>query len=627
MIFDRARAKPGASGALRLWICGFAAALAAALAGCSTNTKVYNGTPVVTVTAQAAGDFSTYVVGISLYSMTRSDGYVAYPAGYTYEEFADLTQRVELSELLNAVGIPNGTYTSVVIGIDYSVPIVYLKGQSKPATVKDSSGTTNPGILYVTVKLDPSHPLVVNLNQSTPLSLDFDLAAGNSIDASTNTVTVKPFVEASTPSSDTEQVRARGLFVAVDTGQSNFVEDLRPFEDNVYSTVGALTVGTSASTYFNINGTVYTGADGLATLAKVAANTPVVAYGALNGSPPGSAQGITPSMTATQVYAGTVVSNGQYEHLRGTVTAINGNSLTVANATYLYYEGYCQSNLCFTYFPTASVSVSPTGTLVTEDGAPATGLSTQSISVGSQIDAIGLGSTNSSGALTLDATAAGVRLQSTPIWGTLNAGAAGSATLNLLSLGTTNLPPSDFNFTGTGTASANDAVAASYAVNTGTLDETGTAAGTLLRVDGLPTPFGSAPPDFTAAAVTPGTSELADLVVEWSNGSGTTAALTPPYSGTSLALNLTSATTAEVVTGPQVTPLTGTPTIAIATGTQFAVGNATNGVSVFSTPSAFASELTNVLVGSTAVFRVVAVGSYDASTNTFTASRVDVALE
>lgn len=626
MILDRARAKPGASGALRLWIYGFAAALAAALAGCSTNTKVYNGTPVVTVTAQAAGDFSTYVVGISLYSMTRSDGYVAYPAGYTYEEFADLTQRVDVSELLNAVGVPDGSYTSLVIGIDYSVPIVYLKGQSTAATVKDTSGATNPGILYVTVKLDPAHPLVVNLNQSTPLSLDFDLAASNSINASTNTVTVKPFVEASTPSVDTQPVRARGLFVAADTGQSNFVEDLRPFEDNVYSTVGALTVGTTASTYFNINGAVSTGASGLAALQKIAPNTPVVAYGTLTGSPPGSAQSITPAMTATEVYAGTVVSNGQYEHVRGIVTAVSSSSLTVANATYLYYEGYCQSNLCFTYYPTATVSISPTGTLVTEDGTPATGLSTQSISVGSQIDAIGLGTT-SSGALTLNATQAAVRLQSTPIWGTLDTGAAGSATLNLLSMGTTGLPPSDFNFAGTGTASANDAAAASYVVNTGTIDETGTAAGTLLRVDGFPAAFGSAPPDFNATAVTPATSEPADLIVEWSGGSGSTAALTAPYNATSLALDLTNATTAEVVTGPQVTSITGTPTIAISTATQFAVGNTTNGISVFSTPSAFASELTNVLVGSTAVFRVVAVGSYDATTNTFTASRVDVALE
>jgi hypothetical protein len=45
MIFDRARAKPGALGAMRLWIFGFGAALAAALAGCSTSTNVNNGTP------------------------------------------------------------------------------------------------------------------------------------------------------------------------------------------------------------------------------------------------------------------------------------------------------------------------------------------------------------------------------------------------------------------------------------------------------------------------------------------------------------------------------------------------------------------------------------------------------
>ncbi|HEY2037429.1 MAG TPA: hypothetical protein VGG96_10470, partial [Steroidobacteraceae bacterium] len=149
MILDCARARTGALGALRLSICGIALALAAALAGCSTNQNVSNGTPVVTVTSQAVGDFSTYVVGISLYSMTRTDGYVAYPAGYTYEEFADLTQRVDLSELLNAVGVPAGSYKSVVIGIDYSLPIVYIKGQSTVATVENTGGTADPGIVYV----------------------------------------------------------------------------------------------------------------------------------------------------------------------------------------------------------------------------------------------------------------------------------------------------------------------------------------------------------------------------------------------------------------------------------------------------------------------------------------------
>ena len=640
MIFDRARAKSGAFGALRLWIYGFGVVLAAALAGCSTNEDVSNGTPVVTVTSQAAQDFSTYVVGISLYSMTRSDGYVAYPAGYTYEEFADLTQRVDLTELLNAVGVPNGTYTSIVIGIDYTSPLVYVQGESTAATVEDSTATVDPGILYVTVKLDPSHPLVVNLNQSTPLALDFNLAASNTINNSTSpaTVTVRPFVEAVTPSNDTEPVRARGLFVVANPSANEFIEDIRPFEDNIYATVGAVQVNTTASTYYNIDGKVYTGPDGLTVLQGLAANTPIEAYGSLVGQPPGTYDNITPQFTATQVYVGTVVSNGEYEHVRGIVSSISGGTLTVSGATYLYYEGYCLSNLCFTYFPSLTVDVG-SSTLVTQDDVAASGLSSQSISVGSQIDAIGVNSTPDATTPTMDATQGLVRLQSTPIWGTLSSGTAGSATLNLLSMGNTNFLASNFSFAGTGTASANDATAASYVVDssgasTGA-DQSATTAGTLLRVDGFPSPYGSAPPDFDATAVTPASSETADLVVEWNSGSGSATPFTS-YDSTSLVLNLSGASIASVVVGPQCssgvncspgTALSGTPAIDISNGVQFAIGNSANGISMFSTASAFASDLTTTLNGTTAVYRVVAVGSYDSATNTFTASRVDVALE
>jgi hypothetical protein len=626
MILDRARARTGALGALRLWICGFVAALAAALAGCSTNTNVSNGTPVVTVTAQAAQAFSTYVVGISLYSLTRTDGYIAYPAGYTAEEFADLTQRVDLTELLNAVGIPTGTYKSLVIGIDYSVPIVYLNGQSTAATVENTSGTVDPGIVYVTVRLDTAHPLVVNLNQSTPLALDFNLAASNTV--SGDTVIVHPFVEATTTPSDPEPVRARGLIVVSNPGQSNFIEDIRPFEDNVYATVGALTVNTTSNTYFNIDGTVLTGTAGLTALAKVASNTPVEAYGTL-----GDMSTITPGFTATEVYAGTVVSNGEYEHVRGIVSAVSGDSLSVIGATYLYYEGYCESNLCFTYYPFATINLS-SSTVVTQDDVdvPASSLSAQSISVGSQIDAIGVGSTNSSNQLTLDATSGLVRLQSTPLWGTLNDGTSGSATLALLSMGNTDFlaDTADFDFAGTGTSSANDAYAPNYEVDTTGAstgaDQSATPGGTLVRVDGFPSPYGTAPPDFVATDVIPGTSYPADLVVAWGEGAGTTAPFTS-YDTTSLTLNLANASTAEVDTGAQHLQLTGTPAITISGATQFATGNLANGVTMFSTSSAFISDLGATLNGSTSVYRVVAVGSFDQATNTFTASRFEVVLE
>ena len=621
MILDRARATMGALGAMRLWICGFVAALAA-LAGCSTSTNVSNGTPVVTVSAQATQAFSTYIVGISLYSLTRTDGYIAYPAGYTAEEFADLTQRVDLTELLNAVGIPTGTYKSLVIGIDYSVPIVYLNGASTASVVENATGTQDPGIVYITVRLDAQHPLVVNLNQSTPLALDINLAASNTV--SQGIVIVHPFVEATTTPSDPAPVRARGLVVVGNPGQSNFIENIRPFEDNIYSTVGALTVNTTPNTYYNVDGTVLTGAAGLTAISSLASNTPIEAYGSL-----GDMSTITPGFTATAVYAGTAVSNGEYEHARGIVSSISGTTLTLIGATYLYYEGYCQSNLCFTYFPSLTVNVGP-ATVVTEDGVAASNLSAKSISVGSQIDAVGVNSTPNNAVPTLDVTQGLVRLQSTPLWGTLTNGTPGDTTMALLSMGNTDFlaDSANFNFAGTGTA--NDAYAPNYEVDTTGAsmgaDQSATPAGTLLRVDGFPTPYGSAPPDFTATDVIQGSSYPADLVVAWGQGAGTTAPFTS-YDATSLTLNLANASTAEVDTGAQSIQLTGTPAVTISGATQFATGSLTNGVSMFATSSAFITDLGGTLNGSTSVYRVVAVGSYDQATNTFTASRFEVALE
>src|SRR2546427_13180948 len=80
--------------------------------------------------------------------------------------------------------------------------------------------------------------------------------------------------------------------------------------------------------------------------------------------------------------------------------------------------------------------------------------------------------------------------------------------LDILSLG--NFAPARFNFARTGsTVAANPSA---YALNTGALDESGTAAGTLLQVDGIVNAFGSAPPDFTATAITAGTATEHGLV-------------------------------------------------------------------------------------------------------------------
>ncbi len=627
MRFDCARAVPGASGTLRTSICAVAAALAIALGGCSATTKVYNGTPVMMLTAEAAGDFSAYSVGLYTITLTRSDGYVVY--AQATDQQVDLTRRTNLTELFSGAGVPQGTYKSMTISLDYSTPIIYLKGQTSAAKVVNSAGA-NPGVVNEKVTFAPNHPLVVSLNQSTPFAIDIDLAASNSINASTNTVTVKPFIVATVQPYENNPLRARGQIVISSPSAGNFTENLRPFDDTYYADgdVGALTVNATSSTYFNINGTTYTGTAGLTALGNLNPGITVTAYGTL-----GNLSTITPTLNATAVYAGTTVISPGNEALRGIVTARSGNTLTLHGAEYVCQEGICFSNASFTYYPTVTVTLG-SGTIVSEDGVAASGLSPQSVSVGQQITALGIGTQNGSTLTSFSAAPGQIRMQPTDVWGTLVSGAMGSATVNVLEIG--NYAPSVFNFAGTGVASSGDANPSSYALNTGSFDASTLSAGTLLEANGFVAPFGSAPPDFNAATVTNMANGPSTLIVEWT--AGTTAPFSSAgSSGIVVNLGNTSITSAIMRTGPQTTQLSSlssSPTIipGCASGTcsgnsEYATGSATNGIQVYDSPSSFISGLSSTVNGSNKVFKLVAIGTYDSTTSTFYTQRMDVALE
>lgn len=628
MRLDCARARPSAVAALRIAIFALSGVLATMLAGCSANTAVSNGTPVLTLTTQAAGDFSTYIIGVYTVSLTRTDGYVAY--GQVTDEEVDLTRRVNLSELFGAMGIPTGTYTSMTIDLDYAAPIIFLKGSTKQATVEDSSGTIDPGVVAVKVTFAPNHPLVVGLNKSTPMDIAIDLAASDSINTSTNTVTVSPFVVASAVPVNTETLRARGQFVLAQPSQNNFVENIRPFDDTYYldSDVGALTVNTTASTYFNINGKTYTGSAGLSALAAIQPQTEVTAYGTL-----GSLAAITPALNATQVYAGTTVISPGTEVVRGVVSARSGNTLTLQRAEFVYQENAQPASSTLLYFPTVNVTLGPS-TVVSEDGVAASGLGLQSISVGQRVSVSGVATSSTSGAsIVMNATNGQVRLQPTTLWGTLSSGAAGSATLDLQQIDVD--APSTFNFSGTGVTGTDDANPASYSVNTGTVDESGTTSGTLLTASGFVTPFGSAPPDFAATSIKPASAGPTSLIVEWSGG--TTAPFTSSgSSGLVVNLGNSSITSATLRTGPQsvqLSSLPASPTISFgcASGScgnaEFGIGNVKNGVSVFNSASSFLSSLSSTLNGSTGIATLVAIGTFDSTNNTFYTQRIDLVTQ
>ena len=600
----------------------------ALLASCSGNTNISYGTAVVTL-SDVSGGFTSYIVNIDAITLTRSDGIVVEPLATP--ETIDLVKVGDLTELVEAPAVPAGTYTALTLTLDYTAQTsgnitVDVNGVPTDAAAKDPSGNAM-SVSTLTVTFDPKNQLVITAGTSTRLAIDVNLAASNSVDLSTSppTVTVRPFITATVAPVDQTVMRARGIFVIAQPSSSDYVVNMRPFNDLV-SALGALTVKTTNSTYFNINGVVYSGAAGLTAMQSLLISTPIAAYGTL-----GSLSTITPSFNATAVYAGTSLEDPLADFLTGTVSAVSGATLTLHGVSYVPRIGLPTIRVFYADIP---VTVGP-ATIMSEDGVAASGLSTQSVSVGQRITVSGQATEDSTTFLltSLDATGQApkgqVRLQPTPVWGTLNSGASGSMSLDVLSLG--DFAPSALTFTGTGTTSANDAVATRYAVDSPGIDESATPATTLLEAVGFVTPFGSAPPDFTASAVTAGAATPQTLVVEWNGGAAS------PFSSASsagLVVDLSNAnlssTVRYIATGPTTTDLTtlpASPTIAFAAGGALTLAVGSNlGIDVFNDPSGFATQLSTSLNGTNLVYRLVCVGQYSSATNTFTATQVAVNL-
>jgi hypothetical protein len=593
--------------------------LAATASGCK-HTSNANGTPVLTVSATLPGSYTSFAMPISVISLRRTDGQVYSPL--TTYELPDFATLGDVSELLAAPAIPAGTYTAASISVGPPAIHLDVNGKSTLATLVDTSGNPISAGYAVTINFDSNHPLVINAGQSTRLDIELDLAGSTSVNLSgaTPVVTLSPFMTATSTPSSTRTVRARGALLTASSGGGNFIVNTRPFLDES-SALGALTVHTDGNTTYDINGHTYTGAAGLTALAALPQNVSVISYGTF-----GSLSTITPVFNASQVYAGTSQEASTVDHLRGFVVARSGDVITLQGATLGTRLG------ALAFYDTATMSVGD-ATVVNLDGQPgASGLNKLSVSVGQLIDAAGQASFDSNGILTaVDATQGEVRLQSTPAWGLLNSATAGSLALTLQSMGP--YAVAGFDFTGTGTTSASDATPANYVVNTGSLDESGTAAGTLLRLDGGPTPFGSAPPAFTASAVTAGSANESLLQIEWINGGTTAPFVSSGSSG--LVVNLADAnlgTVHQILTGPatlDLTTLPASPTIVGDTASPigFALGNQLTAIGVFGSFSSFVPQLTATLNGSNLVRKLTATGHYDPGSNTFTATRINVIIQ
>ena len=455
-------------------------------AGCDTTTGAGCGTVLVALT-DAEGDFSAYTVDVESISLKRADGasVEALPAS-TRVDFAQLTS---LSDIVAAATLAPGDISGGTIRIDYSNAEIYVEagGQIVPAAVIDEAGEPL-GVVDVEISLDDRDHLLVTRNRTHLLQIDFDLEASHEVDTSTNpaTVVARPVLIAEVRPVDEKEIRVRGALVDVDIESASYEVRVRPWHSPI-GDHGAVTVQTTDSTAFEIDGQPFTGQPGIEALADKARGTLTVAFGTLDVA--------DRSFTAEIVHAGTSVGGGDLSAIHGNIVSRTGDSLVVKGATAVRGDRLTH------FHRTVIVEVGPE-TGVTRLSDRNADFDEDDLSVGQRI--VAFGELTNPGistdplapdvALVLDATAGRVRMLPTRLHGTVTTVVPGQINLNLR--GIDRLGIDLFDFTGTGMTPLTDADPTDYEVATSSLPLDAIEIDRPVRVIGFVNRFGAAPPDF-----------------------------------------------------------------------------------------------------------------------------------
>ncbi len=476
-------------------LAGGLAVLAACGGGGGDGTATGDQGTVVIGLTDAPGDFVTYTVDVVSLTLTKANGVVvqALPVD-TRVDFARLT---ELTEFLTAATVPGGVYVRGTMVLDYANADIQVEDAAgnavKVAAVLDAAG--NPvGRLEVSVRLEGRSRLVIAPGIPAWLTLDFDLAASNSVSfdaAGVPTVTVQPFLVAEVDAERNKPHRVRGPLKQVQADAGKFQLYIRPFGHRLHGWsrhFGVLTVHTTDVTVYEVDGVTYQGPDGLAALAAQPQYTGVIVVGDIRRNPR--------RFEAREVYAGTSVPGGGMDAVHGSVVARSGDVLTVRGATLVRADGTVIFN------DTVSVRLDASTTVLRQAStAPAT---IADISVGQRITVLGTLTNTDVKALELDAANGYARMEISTVRGSRVdvAGIPEQPLPFVVDVATINgRSVSLYDFSGTGTDAANDADPGHYEVDTGVLDTSGIAAGAPVEVRGFPAAFGTAPPDFSARTV------------------------------------------------------------------------------------------------------------------------------
>ncbi len=596
---------------LMIWLlaaCGGGGGGAEATAPGATTPAADTGTVTVAVT-DAEGDFLSYTVDVLRIELRKSgpNGSIvqALPAT-TRVDFAELSN---LSEILTTATVPAGSYDEVRLLLDYNNAAIVVQdanGNAVNATVRDSNGAALTQ-LDVTLKLAERDRIIVSRGVASAFTIDFDLAASNTVTFDPAVVTVSPLLVATAQLATDRTLRVRGLLDAVDQANSLVTLVVRP-HGGASGRFGANTFAVSATTAYEINGTAFTGSAGLTALAGVADDTLVVASGSIADK----------RLLANRVLAGTSVPGAGLDAVHGVVVSRSGNVLTVRGA-----RSERGSERRFLRGP---VSVTVGSTTQVESRLGGTALPDSAISVGALVSVFGALTTDGDSA-SLDASNGRVVLQVNEVAGRVVAIEPLSIDLDYVN----GLRPALFNFAGTGTSAATDADADAYEVDTTGLGLAGLEVGGLVRVRGLMTAFGSAAPDFDAASLIDVQRELtgAGFVASWRSAGGTatpfttigTAGITLDLSDGSSELHLrgvrrhgTDAMVASIVPS------------ASGNGVFALHVRGAGDLTLYRTFAAFTDALQLQLDGTRLMRRLSVTGHYNAADGTLTAERMTAEL-
>ncbi len=574
----------------------------------TAGTSTVNDTGTVTVAlTDAEGDFLSYTVDVLRIELLHSNGDVVQVLPATTR--VDFVQLANLSELVSIATVPSGTYEQVRLLLDFSNASIVVQdaaGAAQLASVQDAAGNALTQ-LDVRLQLADRDRIRVTRAAALAFTIDFDLAASNTVSFAPAVVKVSPLLVATAALDGEREHRLRGLLDVVDQTGGTVTLTVRPHGSHG-GRFGSSTFGVDADTIYEIDGRNLTGSAGLAALAALADDSLVVAQGPV----------VLQRLQADRVLAGTSVPGNGSDAVHGVVIARSGSLLTV--------RGLRAARGAEQHFKRELVEVTVGAGTQVRSRLDQSDLTEAALTVGALISVSG--TLDSSGETDrLDASAARVQLHLSEAAGTVV-----STSPLVLDLAYINgVRPAAFSFAGTGLVPVEDADPDAYAVDTTGLDTSGLAAGDVVRLRGIGNAFGQAPPDFDALSLTDVATERVGgaLEVSWRASAGATA----PFStlaATGITLDLAGANARLHLRGirrvrAEDVPLRLLPT-SDGTGVYALHTRGVRDVRLFRTFAEFTDALRAALDGTRAAVRLSASGQYTAADDSLTVRRISVEL-